>query len=114
MNRLLFTLNNSKAQLRQQTESIVPAYAVLKQTMGCPPGQQFNIAFDTVQMMQEITFDTTQLLQYGKTYRISATSDLKNCCISRQIIISFHFFRLYLPYMITIMNMKNNSFPRPF
>src|SRR5664279_109065 len=30
----IITLNNSKAQLRQQTESIVPAYAVLKQTMG--------------------------------------------------------------------------------
>ncbi len=73
----IITLNNSKVQLKQQTESIVPAYAVLKQTMGCPAGQQFNIAFDTVQMMKEIAFDTTQLLQYERRIEYQQLQVLK-------------------------------------
>ncbi len=60
----IITLNNSRAQLKQQTENIFPEYAALKQTMGFPPEQQFNVAFDTTQMLNEISFDTLQLLQY--------------------------------------------------
>ena len=62
----VITLNNSKSQLRQQTENISPDYGALKQTMGYPPGQHFNVAIDTVQMMQEIAFDTTLILQYER------------------------------------------------
>jgi outer membrane protein, multidrug efflux system len=60
------TLNNSKAQLKQTTENLLPQYATLKQLMGFPQEQQFNISFDTAQMMQNISFDTTQQLQYEK------------------------------------------------
>jgi outer membrane protein TolC len=60
----VITLNNSKAQLKQQTESVAPEYAALKQLIGCPPEQNFNVMFDTVQMMQEIYSDTTKQLQY--------------------------------------------------
>ncbi|MGD0754320.1 MAG: TolC family protein [Bacteroidales bacterium] len=74
----IITLNNSKAQLKQQTENAVPSYAALKQSMGCPPQEQFNIAFDTSLMMQEITFDTTQLLQYEKRIEYQQLQTLKN------------------------------------
>lgn len=60
------TLNNSKAQLRQENENVVPQYAALKQVMGYPPQNQFNVSFDTLQMMRDIAFDTTQQLQYEK------------------------------------------------
>ena len=60
----VITLNNSMAQLKQQTENVAPEYAALKQLMGCPPEQNFNVTFDTLQMMQEIYSDTTKLLQY--------------------------------------------------
>jgi outer membrane protein TolC len=60
----VITLNNSKAQLKQQTENVTPEYAALKQLIGCPPEQNFSVSFDTVQMMQEIYTDTTKLLQY--------------------------------------------------
>lgn len=60
------TLNNSVAELKQATENVVPQYAVLKQSMGFPPEDQFNISFDTIQMMKDIAFDTTQQLQYEK------------------------------------------------
>ncbi len=60
----VITLNNSRAQLKQQTENVAPEYAALKQLMGYPPEQNFSVAFDTTQMLQEIYTDTTKLLLY--------------------------------------------------
>jgi len=60
------TLNNTTAQLRQANENIVPEYAALKQLMGYPPRNQFNVSFDTAQMIKDISLDTTQQLQYEK------------------------------------------------
>jgi outer membrane protein TolC len=58
------TLNNSKAQLRQASENIIPQYATLKLLMGYPYQNQFNVSFDTLEMKQDIAFDTTQHLQF--------------------------------------------------
>jgi outer membrane protein TolC len=58
------SLNNSKSQLKQATENVRPQYAMLKQVMGFPPEQQFNVSFDSVKLMNEFAFDTTQLLKY--------------------------------------------------
>ncbi|MFI5159813.1 MAG: TolC family protein [Sphingobacteriales bacterium] len=60
------TLNNSRAQLKQANENVVPQYAALKRLMGLPPAQQFNVSFDTTQMVQGISLDTTQQLAYEK------------------------------------------------
>jgi len=59
-------LNNSKAQLKQAHESLRPQYASLKQLMGFPTDKEFNVSFDTTQMMNVIAFDTTQQLQFEK------------------------------------------------
>lgn len=60
------TLNNSKAQLKQANENVVPQFATLKQVMGFPAEQEFNVSFNTDQMMQGIYIDTTQQLNYEK------------------------------------------------
>jgi multidrug efflux system outer membrane protein len=60
------SLNTSVAQLKQANENIVPQYALLKQYMGFAPDKQFNVALDTMQMMQDIKIDTNQQLQYEK------------------------------------------------
>ncbi|MBS1530974.1 MAG: TolC family protein [Bacteroidetes bacterium] len=60
------TLNNSVAQLKQATQNVVPQYAALKRLIGYPPEQQFNVSFDTLQMMDAIHMDTTQQLAYEK------------------------------------------------
>jgi len=60
------TLNNSTASLRQATENLQPQYATLKQLIGYPSASQFNISFDTAQMLTEIDIDTTSPLQYDK------------------------------------------------
>jgi len=62
----VIALNNSYAQLVQQLENVRPQYAVLKQIMGYPPEQQFNVSFDSTQLLHEIDFDTTRQLQYDK------------------------------------------------
>jgi outer membrane protein TolC len=71
------SLNNSKAQLRQAKESVRPEYAALKQLLGFPPEQEFRVSFDTVQMMKEINFDTTQLLQYEKRIEYQQLQTIK-------------------------------------
>jgi outer membrane protein TolC len=62
----VITLNNSRAQLRQQVENITPGYANLKHVMGYPPEEQFNVTYDTLEMKQETVCDTTRPLQYEK------------------------------------------------
>jgi outer membrane protein TolC len=62
----MISLNNSKFQLKQASENLNPQYAMLKQVMGYPPRAQFNVLFDTIQMMNDIAFDTTQELQFEK------------------------------------------------
>jgi outer membrane protein TolC len=58
------TLNNSKAQLKTAMENVTPQYAMLKQVMGYPPQQQFNVSFDTAQMKNDISADTGRALEY--------------------------------------------------
>jgi outer membrane protein TolC len=60
------SLNNSIGQLKQAQENMRPLYAGLKQLMGYPPEKQFNVSFDTLAMMRDIAFDTTQQLQFEK------------------------------------------------
>ncbi len=62
----VITLNNSLFTLRQATEMIRPQYAQLKQVMGFPPRQQFNVLYDTLQMKNDMAFDTTQDLVFQK------------------------------------------------
>ena len=73
----VISLNNSLAQLRQQVENVVPQYAVLKQLMGYPPEQQFNISFDIIRMMQDIAFDTSRTLDYSKRIEYQQVQTIK-------------------------------------
>jgi multidrug efflux system outer membrane protein len=60
------SLNNAVATLKQADENVIPQYAVLKQLMGYPPDEQFNVAYDTLRMMQDLHIDTTEQLNYEK------------------------------------------------
>ncbi len=71
-------LNNSNAQLKQAKESVRPQYAALKQLMGFPPEEEFRVIFDTIQMMKEINFDTTQMLQYEKRIEYQQLQTIKS------------------------------------
>ncbi|HTJ12044.1 MAG TPA: TolC family protein [Dinghuibacter sp.] len=72
------TLNNSLAQLKQQNENVVPAYAALKQSMGFPADSQFNVQFDTAAMLRDVGFDTTQQLDFSKRIEFQQLQTAKN------------------------------------
>jgi outer membrane protein TolC len=55
------SLNNSKAQLRQSVENVKPQYSILKQIMGYPVKDNFNVVLDTVAMLKQLAIDTTQI-----------------------------------------------------
>ena len=59
-------LNTSMGQLKQATESVWPQYAALKQLMGYPPVGQFNVTYDSTEMLKHIDIDLTEPLQYEK------------------------------------------------
>jgi outer membrane protein TolC len=65
-NEAVISLNNSLFSLRQAMESVRPQYAQLKQVMGYPPTQHFNVLYDTLQMKNDIAFDTTLQLDMTK------------------------------------------------
>lgn len=104
------TLNNSKAQLKQATENISPQYAMLKQSMGYPPEKQFNVSFDTLQMMKSIAIDTTQQLQYEKRIEYQAIRTQKD--IQDQAINYYRFS--FLPTVSAFFNynlaFENNNY----
>ena len=83
------TLNNTKAQLKQATENVIPQYATLKQLMGFPPEKQFNVYFDTLEMMKSIHIDTNQQLQYEKRIEYQLLNTDKN--LQAQLIDYYHY-----------------------
>jgi outer membrane protein TolC len=113
------TLNNSKAQLRQAVENVSPQYATLKQLMGFAPNRQFNVSFDTLEMMRDIAFDTTQQLQYEKRIEIQQLQTAK----SLQHLVTGYYQHAYLPTVSgffeynyefesnSYSNLYNNAFP---
>lgn len=94
------SLNTSKAQLKQANENVVPQYAVLKQYMGYPPEKQFNVDFDTLQMMRDINIDTTQQLNYEKRIEIQQVNTQK--ALQNQLV---NYYRLsFLPTVSAFYN----------
>jgi len=110
----IITLNTSKVQLKQQTENIAPQYASLKEVMGFPPEKQFNVVFDTTQMMKDITFDTAQVLKYENRIEYQQIETEKK--IQHELT---SYYRLsFLPSLSAFYNYideyENNSFSNLF
>jgi len=104
------TLNNTIAQLKQANENVIPQYATLKQFMGFPPEKQFNVVFDTLQMMNSIHIDTTEQLQYEKRIEFQLLNTNKN--LQSQLV---NYYRhAWLPTLSAFfnynLNFQNNSY----
>jgi len=104
------SLNNSKALLKQATESVRPLYASLKQVMGFPPEKEFSVSYDTMKMQQKIAFDTTQQLQFEKRIEYQQIQTIKK--LQQQTV---QYYRSqYLPSLSAFYNYtleyENNNF----
>ena len=104
------TLNNTMAQLKQANENVVPQYATLKKLMGFPPEKQFNVVFDTLEMMKSIHIDTTEQLQYEKRIEYQQIKTSKN--LQYQLIDYYHYS--FLPTVSAFFNynltFENNNY----
>lgn len=105
------TLNNSKTQLKQAKENIVPQYAALKQLMGYEPDKQFNVSIDTVQMMNDIRIDTGKRLQYENRIEYQQIQTRKDL----QAQLTSYYKYAFLPTVAGFFNyglqFGNNHFP---
>jgi outer membrane protein TolC len=110
----VISLNNSLFALRQASENLRPQYAILKQVMGFPPVRQFNVLYDTVEMQNNIAFDTTQQLQFERRieYQVLQTSKL----LQSQTV--DYYRHAWLPTVGAFFNyedeFENNSFGKLF
>jgi outer membrane protein TolC len=113
-NEAVITLNNSLFSLRQATESVRPQYAQLKQVMGYPPTQQFNVLYDTIQMKNDIAFDTTRQLQFEKRIEFQVLQTSKRL----QLQTVNYYRKAWLPTVGAFFNydyeFQNNSFGKLF
>lgn len=105
------TLNNAKAQLKQATENVIPQYALLKQEMGFPPGNEFNVSFDTAKMMHEIAIDTTQQLQYKNRIEYQLLETAKSLQQQNINYYRYNFLPTLSAFYTYNNEYENNSFP---
>jgi outer membrane protein TolC len=106
------SLNNAKALLKQAMENVFPQYAALKQAMGYPPLNQFNVSFDTTRMKQDLIADTTQELVLEK--RIEYKMLQTNKSLQHQL--TNYYRSAFLPSLSFFFNynyeFENNSFSK--
>ncbi len=106
------TLNTSMVQLKQAAESVQPQYAALKQLMGYPPEQQFNVNYDSTEMLKNIDIDTAEQLQYDKRIELKQLATQK----SLQQQLTKYYQKAYFPTLSAFYNynyaFQNNSFSK--
>lgn len=106
------TLNTSMVQLKQAVESVAPQYAALKQLMGYPPGQQFNVSYDSTAMQKDIDIDTSEQLQYEKRIELKQLYTQK----SLQQELTRYYQKAYFPTLSAFYNynyaFQNNRFSK--
>jgi outer membrane protein TolC len=110
----VITLNNSDAQLKQQTENVASAYAALKQIMGYSPEKQFNVAFDTTRMEQEISIDTTAQLNYEKRIEFQELQTAKKLQHQQTVYDALSFLPTVSAFYTYYDEYESNTFPDLF
>jgi outer membrane protein len=64
--RAAISLNNSKAEQKNDQETLKAKYAVLKQLMGYTSPDSIHLVYDSAQMETEVFFDTLSVVDYSK------------------------------------------------
>lgn len=68
--RATISLNNAKAQKKFGDEILKAKHAYLKELMGYPAAQNFELVYDSTQMAKEILLDTTQYVNYSNRIEV--------------------------------------------
>lgn len=110
----IITLNNSKAQLRQQLENEFPEYASLKQIIGFPPEKQFNISFDTAKMMRDLIYDSIPPLQFEKRIEYQQLQTAQKLLHQQTVYYDLAFLPTLSAFYNYVYEFENNAFPLLF
>ncbi len=62
--RATIALNNAKAQKRQDEQNLDAKYASLRNQMGYPVNQPLNLLYDSAQLVQDVSVDTSSGVNY--------------------------------------------------
>ena len=104
------TLNTSLVQLQQAQQNIYPLYQLLKQYMGFAPERQFDVRYDTTEMMNNIGIDTTKTLQFENRIEYKQIQTTK--VLQHQT--TEYYKKSYLPTLSAFFNynypFQNNDF----
>ncbi|MEP6948509.1 MAG: TolC family protein [Ginsengibacter sp.] len=68
--RATISLNNAKAQKKFYDEGIKAKFAYLKELMGYPVSQNFNLVYDTLKMTDEVILDTLENVNYSNRIEV--------------------------------------------
>ena len=108
------SLNNSIAELKQANNNVVPQYATLKQLMGFEPEKQFNVSFDTLEMMNDIYFDTTQELQFDKRIELQLINTSRELQHQTTRYYQYSFLPTVSAFYDKTFEFENNTFGKLF
>ena len=108
------SLNNSIAELKQANNNVVPQYATLKQLMGFEPEKQFNVSFDTLEMMNDIYFDTTQELQFDKRIEMQLINTSRELQHQTTRYYQYSFLPTVSAFYDKTFEFENNTFGKLF
>lgn len=64
--RATISLNNSRAERKNDEEALKAKYALLKQLMGYTSPDSLHLSYDSAQMESEVYLDTTAVVDYSK------------------------------------------------
>jgi outer membrane protein TolC len=76
--RATISLNNAKAQRKQQQDLLTAKYFYLRQLMGYPDSTQLQLQYDSTELAREIQFDTLQEVNYNNRIEYQLLQTEKN------------------------------------
>jgi outer membrane protein len=76
--RATISLNNAKAQRKQQQDLLTAKYFYLRQLMGYPDSTQLQLQYDSTELEREIQFDTLQEINYNSRVEYQLLQTEKN------------------------------------
>jgi outer membrane protein TolC len=76
--RAQISLNNAVAEKKQYQETLQSRFSVLKLLMGYPQADSFHLVYDSVQLKNEIFFDTAQEVNFSNRIEYKILETQKN------------------------------------
>jgi len=112
--RATISLNNAKSQKKNGEESLKAKYAYLKQLMSYPATSDFELQYDTTEMMKGIYIDTLQSINYNNRIEYKLLQTQKNLQLYNLKYNQWSFLPDVSAYGNYNLNFQNNSLSKVY